>query len=84
MTSYSERYGLFGVTIALVGWLLCISFIIVGTTVVAAELDRAPESWATRLRYPWTESQLRPDRAPSRGGAGVGSTAGGAPSVDDP
>ena len=84
MTSYSERYGLFGVTIALVGWLLCISFIIVGTTVVAAELDRAPESWATRVRYPWTQSQLRPDRAPSRGGAGVGSTVGGAPSVDDP
>ena len=84
MTSYSDRYGLFGVTIALVGWLLCISFIIVASTVVAAELDRAPESWATRLRYPWTESQLRPDRAPSRGGAGVGSTVGGAPSVDDP
>ncbi len=84
MTSYSERYGLFGVTVALVGWLLCIAFIIVGTTVVAAEFDRAPESWATRLRYPWTQSQLRPDRTPDRGGAGVGSTAAGAPSSDDP
>ncbi len=84
MTTYSERYGLFGVTVALVGWLLCIAFIIVGSTVVAAEFDRAPEPWATRLRYPWTESQLRPDRAPVRGGAGIGTTAGGAPSVDDP
>lgn len=84
MASYSDRYGLFGVTIALVGWLLCISFIIVGATAVAAEFDRAPEAWALRLRYPWTESQLRPDRAPDRAGAGIGSTAGGAPSADDP
>ncbi len=50
MESYSERYGLFGVTISLVGWLLCISVIVVAATVVAAELDRAPESWARRLR----------------------------------
>ena len=84
MASYSERYGLFGVTIALVGWLLCISFIIVATTALAAEFDRAPERWATRLRYPWTASQLRPDRAPDRGGAGVGATVSGAPSADDP
>jgi membrane protein len=47
---YSERYGLFGVTISLVGWLLCISFIVVAATVVAAELDRAPEPWARRVR----------------------------------
>jgi membrane protein len=84
MSSYSDRYGLFGVTVALVGWLLCIAFIIVGTTVVASEFDRAPEAWATRLRYPWTESQLRPDRAPDRGGPGVGVTGAGAPSADDP
>ncbi|HET7821073.1 MAG TPA: YhjD/YihY/BrkB family envelope integrity protein [Ornithinibacter sp.] len=84
MSSYSDRYGLFGVTIALVGWLLCISFIIVATTALAAEFDRAPERWATRLRYPWTASQLRPDRTPDRGGAGVGATAAGAPSADDP
>ncbi|MFL6078740.1 MAG: YhjD/YihY/BrkB family envelope integrity protein [Ornithinibacter sp.] len=84
MASYSERYGLFGVTVALVGWLLCISFIIVASTAVAAEFDRAPEAWVTRLRYPWTASQLRPDRAPDRGGPGVGITAGGAPSGQDP
>lgn len=47
---YSDRYGLFGVTIALVSWLLCISVIVVAATVVAAELDRAPERWAGRLR----------------------------------
>jgi membrane protein len=50
MTSYSERYGLFGVTVAIVGWLLCICFVVVAATVIAAELDRAPEDWARRLR----------------------------------
>lgn len=50
MATYSERYGLFGVTVALVGWLLCISFILVTALVVAAELDRSPEPWAQRLR----------------------------------
>jgi len=50
METYSERYGLFGVTVAIVGWLLCICFILVATTVIAAEFDRAPEKWARRLR----------------------------------
>lgn len=50
LESYSLQYGLFGVTLALIGWLLCISFIIVGATVLAAELDRAPEPWARRVR----------------------------------
>jgi membrane protein len=48
--TYSLRYGLFGVTLALVGWLLCISFIVVAATVVAAEFDRDDEPWATRTR----------------------------------
>ena len=52
--------------VLLVGWLLCISFILVASTVVAGELDRAPEAWATRIRYPWTQAQLRPDRTPER------------------
>jgi membrane protein len=50
METYSDRYGLFGVTIALVGWLLCISVIVVSATVTAAELDRAGEGWAVWLR----------------------------------
>lgn len=48
--SYSVQYGLFGVTLALVGWLLSISVIVVTATVIAAELDRADEPWARRLR----------------------------------
>lgn len=50
MTSYSVRYGLFGVTIALVGWLLCVCLILISVTIVAAEIDRSSEPWAVRLR----------------------------------
>jgi membrane protein len=50
METYSRRYGLFGVTLALVGWLLCIAVIVVASTAVAVELDRAQESWARRVR----------------------------------
>jgi membrane protein len=50
LETYSQRYGLFGVTLALVGWLLSIAVILVASTVVAAELDRAQEPWAGRLR----------------------------------
>jgi uncharacterized BrkB/YihY/UPF0761 family membrane protein len=48
--TYSERYGLFGVTLALVGWLLAIAFIVVAGTVIAAEFDRAQDTWARGLR----------------------------------
>jgi uncharacterized BrkB/YihY/UPF0761 family membrane protein len=48
--SYSARYGLFGVTLALIGWLLCIALIVVASTAVASVLDRAEEEWARRLR----------------------------------
>jgi membrane protein len=48
--TYSRRYGLFGVTLALVGWLLVVSMIVVAAAIVAAELDRASEPWARRLR----------------------------------
>jgi uncharacterized BrkB/YihY/UPF0761 family membrane protein len=50
MATYSLRYGLFGVTLALIGWLLCTALIVVAATVVAAEFDRDPAPWATRLR----------------------------------
>jgi membrane protein len=50
METYSRRYGLFGVTLALVGWLLASAVILVASAVVAAEFDRAHEPWARRLR----------------------------------
>jgi membrane protein len=48
--SYSQRYGLFGVTLALIGWLLCIALIIVATTAIASEFDRVHGAWAVRIR----------------------------------
>ena len=48
--SYSERYGLFGVTLALIGWLLGIALIIVATTAIASEFDRVQDPWARRAR----------------------------------
>jgi membrane protein len=50
LESYSERYGLFGVTLALIGWLLGLTLILVAATAVAAEFDRAPDPWARRIR----------------------------------
>jgi uncharacterized BrkB/YihY/UPF0761 family membrane protein len=52
MTTYSVRYGLFGVTLALIGWLLCISLIVVGATVVAAQFDRTKAGWGPRESDP--------------------------------
>ena len=63
MSTYSLRYGLFGVTLALIGWLLCTAFIFVATTVLAAEFDRTPDRWATRLRRKLGLEQRVGDRA---------------------
>jgi membrane protein len=51
LETYSLRYGLFGVTLALIGWLVCIAFIIVAATAIASELDRAPDRWARGFRH---------------------------------
>jgi membrane protein len=65
MQSNSEQYGLFGVTLSLVGWLLCIALIMVAATVVAAEFDRAPEPWARHLRARLgLEPATRPEGVP--------------------
>jgi membrane protein len=48
--SYSRRYGIFGVTLSLVGWLLTVALIVVAATAIGAELDRAPEPWVRRVR----------------------------------
>ena len=63
MTSYSVRYGLFGVTLALVGWLLAVAVIVVATAVVAAELDRTTDPWARRIRAWLAPSGDGPGRA---------------------
>lgn len=48
--SYFHRYGLFGLTLALIGWLVAISLIVVAAAVIAGEFDRSEEPWARRLR----------------------------------
>jgi uncharacterized BrkB/YihY/UPF0761 family membrane protein len=50
LESYSERYGLFGVTLALIGWLVGLGLILVAATAVAAEFDRSEASWARCTR----------------------------------
>jgi membrane protein len=89
MQSNSERYGLFGVTLSLVGWLLCIAIVVVAATAVATEFDRAPEHWAGSLRARWgLEPAARPAAPRGAEPAGHGSDGnapGGAPpTADDP
>jgi membrane protein len=50
LEAYSERYGLFGVTLALIGWLVGLALILVAATAVAAEFDRSEAPWARRAR----------------------------------
>jgi membrane protein len=50
LESYSERFGLFGVTLALIGWLVGAALILVVTTAVASEFDRTEAPWARRIR----------------------------------
>jgi uncharacterized BrkB/YihY/UPF0761 family membrane protein len=50
METNSERYGLFGVTLALVGWLLAVALILVIATVIGAEFDRSQGWLARRVR----------------------------------
>jgi membrane protein len=47
---YTQQFGLFGVTIALIGWLLAIAFILVGAAVVGAEFDTCLAPWAVAVK----------------------------------
>jgi membrane protein len=50
LESYSDRYGLFGVTLALIGWLVGIALILVAATAIASEFDRTEAPWARHVR----------------------------------
>jgi uncharacterized BrkB/YihY/UPF0761 family membrane protein len=50
LESYSERFGLFGVTLALIGWLVGLALILVATTAVGSEFDRDGSVWSRRAR----------------------------------
>ncbi len=47
---YTSEFGLFGITIALIGWLLAVSAVVVVSTAVGAELDRSQDDWVLRLK----------------------------------
>lgn len=47
---YTADFGLFGVTIAIIGWLLGAAGIIVASTATGAEFDRYDAPWAQRLK----------------------------------
>lgn len=47
---YSNEFGLFGITIALLGWLLSASAVIVSSAAVGAEFDASSEPWVVRFK----------------------------------
>ncbi len=50
MTRATNEFGLFGVTITLIGWLLAASFILVATTAIGAEFDSSGARWLVGLK----------------------------------
>jgi len=50
MTRATNEFGLFGVTITLIGWLLAASFILVAATAIGAEFDSSDAPWLVRLK----------------------------------
>lgn len=47
---YTEQFGLFGITIALIGWLLVIAGIIVASAAIGAEFDQSHDRWVRALK----------------------------------
>lgn len=47
---YTREFGLFGVTIALIGWLLAIAFILVASAAIGAQFDVCLAPWAMSLK----------------------------------
>ena len=50
MTRATNEFGLFGVTITLIGWLLAASFILVAASAIGAEFDSSDAPWLVRLK----------------------------------
>jgi uncharacterized membrane protein YvlD (DUF360 family) len=47
---YTQELGLFGITIAIIGWLLAVSGIIVASSAIGAEFDASRVPWVVRLK----------------------------------
>jgi membrane protein len=50
VTQYAAEFGLFGITIALIGWLLAVAGVIVVSAAIGAEFDRSAVPWVVRLK----------------------------------
>jgi membrane protein len=66
---YTREFGLFGITIAIIGWLLAVSGVLVGSTAVGAEFDRSDVAWVLRLRtrFHHFDPALGPPKPPASG-----------------
>ncbi|MET0999884.1 MAG: phage holin family protein [Marmoricola sp.] len=65
---HTSEFGLFGVTIAIIGWLLGAAGIVIASTAVGAEFDQCRAPWALRLkeRYRlWDPRQPAPTSLPA-------------------
>ena len=47
---YTTEFGLFGITIAIIGWLLATAGILVASAAIGAEFDRTEDPWARRVK----------------------------------
>lgn len=47
---YTNEFGLFGITIAIIGWLLAVSVVLVASTAIGVEFDRSRALWAVQLK----------------------------------
>ena len=50
MTKTTNEFGLFGITITIIGWLLVASFILVACAALGAEFDASDARWLVRLK----------------------------------
>jgi membrane protein len=50
---YTGQFGLFGVTIAIIGWMLGAAVIVVASTAIGAEFDGSRAPWAVSLKDRW-------------------------------
>jgi membrane protein len=67
VTKYTNEFGLFGITIALIGWLLSACGVLVASAAIGAEFDASREPWVVSLKT----------------GYGLFDPAAGAPTVDE-
>ena len=80
VTSSTEDFGLFGITISIIGWLLAAAGVLIASTVVGAEFDASLDPWIWRLKRrfglfdpeqgPPLEQPREPARSQPRGPAG--------------